>query len=240
MFQWSTQYFNERDQQEWNTELSLRGKEECRISEQNNLKNSQSRSGNLTTKVLQVCPDLSMYDMWSDKSINPFYSDRPSLPPLLRADSRGIQSCLLFTSRTTRGRSWRITWRSRAWWAPWAGRRVGAPWPRRRSVLRSWCPGWPSWPRTTARPSSTRRGTRGGRPATRTMGGIVRFEKKICPSHFWPFLDVTCDICQDMKDMMDMMTNERTWWPMRGPDDPCDDLMTILKCCTVLNTFIHC
>ena len=43
-----------------------------------------------------------------------------------------------------------------------------------------------------------------------TMGGIVRFEKKICPSHFWPFLDVTCDICQDMKDMMDMMTNERT------------------------------
>ena len=42
------------------------------------------------------------------------------------------------------------------------------------------------------------------------MGGIVRFEKKICPSHFWPFLDVTCDICPDMKDMMDMMTNERT------------------------------
>ena len=78
------------------------------------------------------------------------------------------------------------------------------------------------------------------KPPSFTMGGIVRFEKKICPSHFWPFLDVTCDICRDMKDMMDMMTNERTWWPMRGPDDPCDDLMTIIKCCTVLNTFIHC
>ena len=61
--QWSTQYFNEREQQEWNPELSLREKEECRISEQNNLKNSQSPSGNLATKVLQVCPDLSMCEV---------------------------------------------------------------------------------------------------------------------------------------------------------------------------------
>ena len=27
-----------------------------------------------------------------------------------------------------------------------------------------------------------------------TMGGIVRFEKKICPSHFWPFLDVIASV----------------------------------------------
>ena len=73
-----------------------------------------------------------------------------------------------------------------------------------------------------------------------TMGGIVRFEKKICPSHFWPFLDVTCDICRDMKDMMDMMTHERTWWPMWWPHDHYKVLYSVEHIYTLLNKFVQC
>ena len=98
MFQWSTQFFNEREQQEWNTEFSLREKEKCRISAQINLKNSQPSSGNLTTKVLKVCTDLTCIIIMTTSVFRPSLTPsstpgrlprHPELPPLHLEDNSG-------------------------------------------------------------------------------------------------------------------------------------------------------